>query len=148
MQIELVAYLQQRLRITRTNFATTLVATVGCSDNIVGSVDVFAARRPDSMRCICAHHYGSPHRVYGHGHCESLAVAHEHRRRGCARQLLKHSEDTVAAWGYPWMTLQVETGNEAAKALYSQAGYHLLDSRRRPLRPWKAPVELLGKQLK
>ena len=142
-------YLSQRLRINKTDFVTTLVVTSGPREEIVASVDVFATRRPDSMRCIASlePQRSSLRKMRGHGHCESLAVAHEQRRNGFARQLLRRSEDMVASWGYEWMTLQVEIGNNAARQLYISSGYEVWDCRRRPLRIWRPPVELLGKQI-
>lgn len=59
----------------------------------------------------------------GAAHITTIGVAPEHRRRGLAERLLKHTEDALKAKGISTVVLEVRVGNMAAQKLYSGAGY-------------------------
>ncbi len=66
-----------------------------------------------------------------------LYVAPEHRRAGVARALLEHTADAARAAGAQRLSLQTETDNEAALALYADLGFRPVDGLRQlslPLR--------------
>jgi ribosomal protein S18 acetylase RimI-like enzyme len=52
-----------------------------------------------------------------------LYVAPQHRRAGVARALLHHTVDAARAAGAHRLSLQTETDNEAALALYAAFGF-------------------------
>ena len=57
----------------------------------------------------------------------NLAVAPRSRRSGVAAELCRHGEQLCAQWGLGSpVVLQVEEGNQAARALYESLGYRAL----------------------
>jgi [ribosomal protein S18]-alanine N-acetyltransferase len=63
-------------------------------------------------------------------HINSLAVAEAWRRRGLARQLLRHVFSDAVAAGAVSATLEVRQSNAAARALYEALGFHVEAVRR------------------
>ena len=61
--------------------------------------------------------------VNAHGWLTSLCVLQEQRRSGCGRALLLEAEALLLRWRFDASCLQVDSGNDAALALYSAAGY-------------------------
>ncbi|MGQ0541118.1 MAG: ribosomal protein S18-alanine N-acetyltransferase [Blastocatellia bacterium] len=59
----------------------------------------------------------------GAAHITTIGVAPEHRRRGLAERLLKHTEEALRAKGVSTVVLEVRISNMAAQSLYSRAGY-------------------------
>lgn len=55
----------------------------------------------------------------------NVAIAHPHRRRGIALDLLKACEPIVRQWGYQDLYLHVLENNQAARRLYEKAGFQL-----------------------
>ncbi len=53
----------------------------------------------------------------------SVATAPEHRRKGLARAVLAQAETAVQTLGAAVIFLEVAEDNDAARALYAQAGY-------------------------
>ena len=53
----------------------------------------------------------------------TIATAPEHRRKGLARAVLAQAETAVQALGAAVIFLEVAEDNDAARALYAQAGY-------------------------
>lgn len=53
----------------------------------------------------------------------TIATAPEHRRNGLARAVLAQAETAVQALGAAVIFLEVAEDNDAARALYAQAGY-------------------------
>lgn len=56
-------------------------------------------------------------------HINTVAVAHEHRRKGLAMALMRHILDEVAREGIRRATLEVRRSNEAARQLYARLGF-------------------------
>jgi len=69
-------------------------------------------------------------------HLVDLFVAEDCRRRGVASSLLRTAIATAAAEGLPCITLEVESDNAAARALYDKFGF-AGDSLRSPLNALK-----------
>lgn len=59
----------------------------------------------------------------GVGHITTIGVAPEHRRRGLAASILKHSEEALKKRGLSTVVLEVRVGNLAAQSLYYNCGY-------------------------
>lgn len=57
------------------------------------------------------------------GHITTLGIAPEHRRRGLAKQLLDHAEQSLRKKGLSSVALEVRVSNEAAQKLYLQSDY-------------------------
>ncbi|MBD1912228.1 MULTISPECIES: GNAT family N-acetyltransferase [unclassified Leptolyngbya] len=53
----------------------------------------------------------------------NVAIAHAHRRRGVAIDLLRACEPIARQWGYHDLYLHVLENNQAARRLYSKAGF-------------------------
>ena len=53
----------------------------------------------------------------------TIATAPEHRRKGLARAVLAQAETAVQTLGAAVIFLEVAEDNDAARALYAQAGY-------------------------
>ena len=58
-------------------------------------------------------------------HINTIAVAHEHRRKGLAHALMRHIIDDVAREGVRRATLEVRASNEPARQLYSRLGFRV-----------------------
>jgi ribosomal protein S18 acetylase RimI-like enzyme len=60
----------------------------------------------------------------GHrGWINYLAVAPQYRRRGIARQMIEHIEESLRARGCPKINLQVRSSNRAATEFYRRIGF-------------------------
>jgi ribosomal protein S18 acetylase RimI-like enzyme len=55
----------------------------------------------------------------------NLAVQHDYRRQGVARQLLLTCEQVALGWGFRDLYLHVLENNQQARRLYRKAGYQL-----------------------
>jgi ribosomal-protein-alanine acetyltransferase len=62
----------------------------------------------------------------GTGHITTIGVAPEHRRRGLARQLILHAEESLRKKGITLIRLEVRVSNVAAQSLYRQLGYAIV----------------------
>lgn len=62
----------------------------------------------------------------GAGHVTTICVAPEHRRRGVAKLLLEHTEAALAAKSISTIMLEVRVSNLAARDLYIQSGYSIM----------------------
>ena len=65
-------------------------------------------------------------RTEGSAHVTTIAVAPEHRKRGVARELLKHSETALLEKGIETLLLEVRVSNYAAQNLYANAGFVII----------------------
>ncbi len=63
----------------------------------------------------------------GTAHLTTIGVAPEHRRRGLAGQLLNHLDEVLRAKGASTIVLELRVSNLAAKQLYLDAGYSLVN---------------------
>lgn len=61
---------------------------------------------------------------------QAISVASRARRRGIARALLERLCDEARGWRSERLLLEVRESNQAARALYAQAGF-MIDGRRR-----------------
>jgi ribosomal protein S18 acetylase RimI-like enzyme len=98
-----------------------LVATTSHTDSaqaiaIIGTAEV--SQRP------CETWQLFPHK---RAYLSNLAVSPVHRREGVAQQLLTTCESIALNWGFHRVYLHVMADNEAAQALYVQAGYQLCE---------------------
>lgn len=59
----------------------------------------------------------------GAAHLTTIGVAPEHRRRGLARDLLRHMEEALRTRDISTVLLEVRVGNIAAQRLYRENGY-------------------------
>lgn len=75
-----------------------------------------------------ATHFAPPRRV---GEIISLGVLDGYRRRGIARSLLGQAHRKIEADGLSEALLQVSVSNQAARALYEQMGYQVVERLRR-----------------
>lgn len=64
-------------------------------------------------------------------HIANLAVAPKFRRRGLGRRLLHHVLVRAAERGMKSATLEVRSGNQAARALYTSFGFEVVGRRKR-----------------
>lgn len=62
----------------------------------------------------------------GAAHLTTIGVAPEHRRRGLAVLLLKHIESALLKRGVSTLMLEVRIGNEGARILYRNNGFHVV----------------------
>ena len=63
----------------------------------------------------------------GAAHLTTIGVAPEHRRRGLAARLLSHLEEVLRIKGVSTIVLELRVSNLAAKRLYTDAGYSLVN---------------------
>jgi ribosomal protein S18 acetylase RimI-like enzyme len=63
----------------------------------------------------------------GAAHLTTIGVAPEHRRRGLAARLLSHLEEVLRIKGVSTIVLELRVSNLAAKSLYTEAGYSLVN---------------------
>ncbi len=80
---------------------------------------MLAARRVDGRLLG----YGGFRWVLDEGYIGNIAVAPEARRQGIGRALVQQLIQAGKAVGLAFLTLEVRAGNEAAIALYAQAGF-------------------------
>ncbi|MDQ2747123.1 MAG: ribosomal protein S18-alanine N-acetyltransferase [Acidobacteriota bacterium] len=59
----------------------------------------------------------------GAAHITTVGVAPEHRRRGLAVKLLRHTEEALRTRGINTIMLEVRVGNTPAQHLYREIGY-------------------------
>lgn len=62
----------------------------------------------------------------GIGHITTIGVAPEHRRRGLARRLLVHTEESLRKRNINTISLEVRADNLPAQTLYRQLGYAIV----------------------
>ncbi len=62
----------------------------------------------------------------GGGHITTIGVAPEHRRRGLANRLLRHTEAALRKRNISTVMLEVRVSNTPAQVLYSQFGYTIV----------------------
>ncbi len=60
------------------------------------------------------------------GHITTIGIAPEHRKRGLARELLNHVENSLRKRDFEAVVLEVRVGNFAAQNLYSKYGYVII----------------------
>jgi ribosomal-protein-alanine acetyltransferase len=63
----------------------------------------------------------------GAAHLTTIGVAPEHRRRGLAARLLGHLDEVLRIKGVSTIVLELRVSNLAAKRLYTDAGYSLVN---------------------
>ena len=63
----------------------------------------------------------------GAAHLTTIGVAPEHRRRGLAARLLGHLDEVLRIKGVSTIALELRVSNLAAKRLYTDAGYSLVN---------------------
>lgn len=69
-------------------------------------------------------------RILDEAHIATLGVHPDYRRRGLARDLLRHALDEAAREGATHAMLEVRAGNRAAQKLYEQFGFEIVGRRR------------------
>lgn len=79
---------------------------------VIGTVEM-------SLRPCESWRFFPPQRAY----LSNLAVDHNYRRLGAAKQLLHTCENVALQWGFHCLYLHVMADNQAAQALYRQAGF-------------------------
>ena len=89
-------------------------------------------RWPTLIRHLHAAGLVSPHPPERTLYVDALAVDPRFRRRGVARALLAHAERDAAAAGLRGVALDTGLRNDAARALYTAAGYEERETRRAP----------------
>ena len=62
----------------------------------------------------------------GAGHLTTIGVSPEHRRRGIAKKLLIHIENSMRQRNISTVMLEVRVSNEAAQNLYRNFGYSIV----------------------
>lgn len=62
----------------------------------------------------------------GTGHITTIGVAPEHRRRGLANKLLRHTEEALRKRDINTLMLEVRVGNKSAQNLYHAFGYAIV----------------------
>ena len=62
----------------------------------------------------------------GIGHITTVGVAPEHRRRGLANKLLRHTEEALRKRNVSTVMLEVRVSNHSAQNLYRTAGYAIV----------------------
>ncbi len=62
----------------------------------------------------------------GTGHITTIGVAPEHRRRGLADKLLRHTEESLRRRNINTVMLEVRVGNLPAQNLYREFGYAIV----------------------
>ena len=67
----------------------------------------------------------------GTAHLTTIGVAPEHRRRGLGLKLLAHLDDVLRVKGISTIVLEMRVSNTAAKGLYKEAGYSLVNRLRK-----------------
>lgn len=87
---------------------------------------VYLTAKKDGRICGTALMYS----VCGEGQLINLAVAADERRQGIGEKLLCSLISFLASSGGKSMTLEVEYGNEGAKALYEKCGFTAVGTRR------------------
>lgn len=60
------------------------------------------------------------------GHITTIGIAPEHRKRGLARKMLNHTENSLFKKGFDSVVLEVRVSNFAAQNLYSKYGYVII----------------------
>jgi len=60
------------------------------------------------------------------GHITTIGVAPEHRKRGLAKKLLMHAEESLKKRNFDSVVLEVRIGNYVAQNLYHQLGYSII----------------------
>lgn len=63
----------------------------------------------------------------GTAHLTTIGVAPEHRRRGLANRLLNHLDEVLRVKGVSTIVLELRVSNYAARDLYSDAGYSIIN---------------------
>jgi [ribosomal protein S18]-alanine N-acetyltransferase len=64
------------------------------------------------------------------GHITTIGIAPEHRRRGLAKRLLDHAEESLRKKGFSSVALEVRVSNHAAQELYLQSDYVIVQTLR------------------
>ena len=62
----------------------------------------------------------------GTGHLTTIGIAPEHRRRGLALKLLRHTEEALRKRDVAILMLEVRVSNIAAQTLYQNFGYAIM----------------------
>ena len=63
----------------------------------------------------------------GTAHLTTIGVAPEHRRRGLASRLLSHLDEVLRVKGVSTIILELRVSNFAARNLYNEAGYSIVN---------------------
>ncbi len=92
--------------------AVTLHPDATQSDTVIGTAEI--SQRPCETWQLFP-----PKRAY----LANLAISPDSRRQGAAQQLLSTCESIALSWGFRRIYLHVMADNDAAQALYAQAGY-------------------------
>ena len=115
---------------------------------VLAAIEAEVAPRPWSLQqfreelalphahVLCAHLDGAPvgyldmHVVGDDAHINELGVSPAHQRKGVATALVTAALALAGERGCPAVTLEVRTGNTAARALYGAIGFTSLGVRR------------------
>lgn len=122
MNIGIKEDIKTRLKTTSNQYACLVAAVIetpekprrgsSLSGTVIGTIEI--SQRPcETWRFL------PPKRAY----LSNLAIDSTYRRRGVARQLLHTCENVALRWGFHRTYLHVMADNQAAQALYKQAGY-------------------------
>ena len=67
--------------------------------------------------------YGGYWQIFDEAHITNIAVAPDYRRRGIGRELIRQMETQYLSKGILYATLEVRSGNRAARKLYETCGF-------------------------
>ncbi len=103
--------IKRRLKTSNNQYGCLVVVDKSARSAIVGTVEI--SLRSQFWQPL------QPRRPY----IANVAVAHHHRRRGLAQQMLLACEYIGQSWGCQQLYLHVATDNPPAIALYRKIGY-------------------------
>ena len=118
------------------SYRNTLVAVI--EDTVVGICVCYDGGRLHSLReaffSACEQQLDMNHRGMddetgpGELYVDSLAIAHEHRRRGVATALLRQARQKAQEMNLPAVGVLVDQGNWSAQTFYEQIGFRMVNN--------------------
>ncbi|PZO22056.1 MAG: GNAT family N-acetyltransferase [Leptolyngbya foveolarum] len=119
MRIGIREDIRTRLKTHSSQYACLVAAKVNSTASkklsagtVIGTIEI-------SQRPCETWRFFPPRRAY----LSNLAIDSTYRRQGAAKQLLHTCESVALQWGFDRVYLHVMADNQAARSLYTQAGY-------------------------